>query len=325
MGTVIPLFGPRTKEAEHNEAPVSKPTTIHLQYFEGGTDGRSEALVLLSNEALEEPLVVPFEVIHELYRLIPYINNDISPELRLLIQRMSQSEGPTDSQLKTLSHLLVHGNESIPTGSNVTSLAEQRLSRSGNEPQDTIETLESFSRSAYCHPLLSEFIDRILVEMNSKDKAIEEERAKIHTKLTAVLEYGIRNYTSPENLCVIGEVVLAFNGAFETVTGVARGKIYHDHDLTTLFQLKNIQFHRNARLKLVVPLLPPGEAPEMAKAMLLKKLLTGNHLNAEKTESVLEQKIANAEVISQVLNLRQITLTASDLVACGLPETVLFS
>lgn len=314
MGTLIP-FNSNDADKEHD---------IYVNFRQGGLDGRGKPIVLLSRGHSRERTVVPYMVVNELFRLVPHLFGNVSPEIQLLVMQMSQSAHPSEEQLHTLASLIVHGDEHEIDESHVVSLATQVIARQGDSPQKIIEGLRGLQNSQFCPQLLSEFIGKLLDQLEPGDQVVDETRANTRTSLHATLEYGTRSFTSPDDHSYFGEVVLAFRKSFASIIGVARGKIYHPESVEVLLRTPELRFHRNARLKLAIPLIPVEEDPQLAKEILLEKLLVGGHLDREKTSAVLDEKMLTAEVIIPDINLRQITLRAQDLVQCGLSETALF-
>ncbi|PIQ77608.1 hypothetical protein COV82_03620 [Candidatus Peregrinibacteria bacterium CG11_big_fil_rev_8_21_14_0_20_46_8] len=296
----------------------AKDNVIELRFSQGYSDNPEPITQLCQDETAVD---IPAEVISKIFKLL--LTEGISPELQILIQQMSHQARPTEEQLGRFAARLIREGQTPTDNTNTASLAEKILKKSGTSADEIINDLRAMQNAADCPQLLSLFIEKLLAH-SSHAREVEASRTDIREKLHATLEFGTETFFVEENRLPIVEVVMGFRRAFSSIVGIGKKNIYHTQDVAALFQIPELKFHHNARLILAVPLLPPDEEdPDRAKKILLKNLLTGDHLDAEKTNIVLDEKIKNANVIDEKSGLREIVLTAQDLIECGLaPEAV---
>lgn len=292
---------------------------ISLEFFQGGLDGKSQPISLLSQQGNLDKVIVPNMVIYGLFRLLTV--KGLSPEMNLLMQQMSRPQGATVEAIRRFAELIVEDG-GVSENPKVTSLAEKIIANSLMSPREIEEDLRDLQRDDECDPMLAKFIGKLLDELVDGDQ-VDWHRRGTRVALHAYIEFGTMQYTDPDLRCPTAEVVLGCRQAFQKIVGVARNDIYHPQDLAAFFELERPLLYENARIILAVPITPPDCEPGLAKRILLKQLLVGGHLDAEKTSSVLDTKIQNAEVIDADAGLRHITLNTDDLLACGMSEDLI--
>jgi len=297
-------------------------TTIQLRYLQGGGDGRSSAVAFLScGDNPDRHVVIPYSIIEELYRVSKELDTSkLTPDLDLWTQSIS-SDGPTETQLESLPKLVIQSEdvENQDLDDSVISFARAIRAKRGDSYKETIQGLERFSSSYHCPMLLKLFIQKVVdTALNGDPEEVTRRAALNSVRINAKLEYGTRAYTDPESRMKIGEVIDSFRGAFDTVLGLARGKMYHWDDIETFFMRSNIRVHKDARLKIPVPL---TSDIDLATDIILEKLMGGPYLDRKRTEALIKAKITgDSELIVPEHGLYQITINAKDLASCGFPH-----
>jgi len=285
------------------------------------SDRVNSPIANLSLEIDDVELDVPLAIVDDLYRLIPPGIEDISPELQIIVHRISKTGAPEDTDLRLLAaQMMADEFTQEVTDDSPVSLAGHRLKGHDLATQKRVDDsyfrLDAYRKSESCPPVLCEVISKLL-ECVGERTDLDEFQSQFRSQLNAVLQFGTEAYTDPSQHCLIADVVLAYRDAFTEVCGIAEGTIYHFADLRALFSLEDIRIHENAKLVLVVPEDSSSETGE-AKAILLDVLMVGGHLNVDLTSSFLDQKLIDAELLDKSNGLRQITISARELVQCGL-------